>query len=222
MSWASTALYYKLINQLVNKKLGKMHSAKIIVYSIDFEELLTLQKSGRWEKAANFIVPLAKTLEKAGADMILICSNTGHEGSEIVAKSVNVPLLHIADSTGQHIIAQNLQKVALLGTKFTMEKGFYKKRLNQKYGIDVIVPELADRNLIHDVIYNELCFGQVKQISKRRVIRIINNLIRDSVQGIILGCTELPLLINQKNVSVPLFDTTKIHAQAAVDFALSK
>jgi aspartate racemase len=222
MSWASTALYYKLINQLVNKKLGKMHSAKIIVYSIDFEELLTLQKSGRWEKAANFIVPLAKTLEKAGADMILICSNTGHEGSEIVAKSVNVPLLHIADSTGQHIIAQNLQKVALLGTKFTMEKGFYKKRLNQKYGIDVIVPELADRNLIHDVIYNELCFGQVKQISKRRVIRIINNLIRDSAQGIILGCTELPLLINQKNVSVPLFDTTKIHAQAAVDFALSK
>jgi aspartate racemase len=223
MSWASTSLYYKIINQSINEKLGNMHSAKIIVFSIDFEELFTLQKTGRWGKAANFIIPLAKTLEKAGADIILICSNTGHEGSEIIAKSLNVPLLHIADSTGQHIISQNLQKVALLGTKFTMEKSFYKKRLNQKFGIEVIVPELADRNLIHDIIYNELCFGKIKQISKRTMISIINNLIHDEgAQGIILGCTELPLLINQKDVTVPIFDTTKIHALTAVDFAISK
>jgi aspartate racemase len=222
MSWASTALYYKIINQLINEKLGNLHSAKIIVYSIDFEELLTFQKTGRWYKAANFIVPLAKALERAGADVILICSNTGHMNSEIVAKSVNVPLLHIADATGQQIISQNLQKVALLGTKFTMEKGFYKKRLSQKYGIDVVVPELADRNLIHDIIYKELCFGQIKQTSKKELVGIISNLIHDGAQGIILGCTELPLLINQKDVSVPLFDTTKIHALAAVDFALSE
>jgi len=222
MSWASTALYYKIINQLINEKLGNIHSAKIIVFSIDFEELLTLQKTSKWDKAADTIGLLAKKLEKAGADIILICSNTGHVGSEIVAKSVNVPLLHIADSTGQQIVAKNLQKVALLGTKFTMEKPFYKKRLNQKYGIEVMVPELADRNSIHQIIYKELCFGQVKQISKKKIMCIINNLVHDGAQGIILGCTELPLLINQEDVSVPLFDTTKIHASAAVNFALGK
>lgn len=222
MSWASTASYYKIINELVNERLGNLHSAKIIVYSIDFEELVTLQKTGRWEEATNLIVPLAMTLEKAGADMILICSNTGHEGSEIVAESVKIPLLHIADATGQQIVSKNLHKVGLLGTKFTMEQSFYKIRLSQKFGVDVIVPELDDRNLIHDVIYNELCFGHIKQVSKNRSLQVINNLVDCGAQGIILGCTELPLLLKQNDVNIPLFDTTKIHALAAVNYALSK
>jgi aspartate racemase len=222
MSWASTASYYRIINELVNEKLGSLHSAKIIVYSIDFEELVTLQKTGRWTEATNFIIPVAKMLETAGADMILICSNTGHEGAEIVAENVKIPLLHIAEATGQQIMSTDLHKVGLLGTKFTMEQNFYKNRLRRNYGVDVIVPELADRNLIHDVIYNELCFGHVKQTSKNRSLQVINNLVNCGAQGIILGCTELPLLLKQKDVKIPLFDTTKIHAQAAVNYALNK
>jgi len=221
MSWASSLEYYRLINEAVNKKLGGFHSAKIVMYSIDFEELVNLQSSGQWLEITNLIIKAAKALEMAGADLVLICSNTGHEGFERIVANVDVPFLHIADATGSEVASMNLKKVGLLGTKFTMERDFYKSRLNKNFGVEVIVPNQNDREAIHRIIYNELCYRKIRESSKEQSIRIINNLVDEGAEGVILGCTELPLLIKQQDSNVPLFDTTKIHALSAVNFALS-
>jgi aspartate racemase len=221
MSWASSLEYYRLINEAVNKKLGGLHSAKIVMYSIDFEELVNLQSNGEWVEITNIIINAAKTLKMAGADLVLICSNTGHEGFERIVANIDIPFLHIADATGSEFASMNLKKVGLLGTKFTMERDFYKSRLNNNFGVKVIIPKENDREIIHRIIYNELCYGKIKQSSKEQSIRVINNLVDEGAEGVILGCTELPLLIKQQDSNVPLFDTTKIHALSAVNFALS-
>jgi aspartate racemase len=221
MSWASSLEYYRLINEAVNRKLGGFHSAKIVMYSIDFEELVNLQSNGQWLEITNLIVKAARTLKLAGADLVLICSNTGHEGFERIVANVDVPFLHIADATGSEVASMNLGKVGLLGTKFTMERDFYKRRLNNNFGVKVIIPNERDRETIHEIIYRELCYGKIRESSKHRSIRIINSLVDEGAEGVILGCTELPLLIKQQDSNVPLFDTTRIHALSAVDFALS-
>ena len=221
MSWASSLEYYRLINEAVNKKLGGFHSAKIVMYSIDFEELVNLQSNGQWLEITNLIIKAAKALEMAGADLVLICSNTGHEGFERIVANVDVQFLHIADAAGREVASLNLKKVGLLGTKFTMERDFYKSRLNKNFGVEVIVPNQNDREAIHRIIYNELCYRKIRESSKEQSIRIINDLVDEGAEGVILGCTELPLLIKQQDSNVPLFDTTKIHALSAVNFALS-
>jgi aspartate racemase len=221
MSWASSLEYYRLINKAVNKKLGGLHSAKIVMYSIDFEELANLQSNGQWLEITNLMINAAKTLEMAGADLVLICSNTGHEGFERIVANVDVPFLHIADATGNEVASMNLKRVGLLGTKFTMERDFYKNRLNNNFDIKVIIPNENDRETIHNIIYRELCYGKIRQSSKEQSKRIINNLVDEGAEGVILGCTELPLLIKQQDSNVPLFNTTKIHALSAVNFALN-
>jgi aspartate racemase len=221
MSWASSLEYYRLINEAVNKKLGGFHSAKIVMYSIDFEELVNLQSNGQWLEITNLIIKAAKTLKMAGADLVLICSNTGHEGFERIVANVDVPFLHIADATGNEVASMNLKKVGLLGTKFTMERDFYKNRLNNNFSVKAIIPNENDRETIHRIIYRELCYGKIKQSSKEQSIRVINNLVNEGAEGVILGCTELPLLIKQQDSNVPLFNTTKIHALSAVNFALN-
>lgn len=221
MSWASSLEYYRLINEAVNKKLGGLHSAKIVMYSVDFEELVNLQSNGQWLEITNLIISAAKTLEVAGADVVLICSNTGHEGFERIVANIDIPFLHIADATGSQVASMNLRKVGLLGTRFTMERDFYKNRLSNNFGVKVIIPDEDDRETIHKIIYRELCYGKIKQSSKEQSIRVINSLIDEGAEGVILGCTELPLLIKQQDSNVPLFDTTKIHALSAVNFALS-
>jgi aspartate racemase len=221
MSWASSLEYYRLINEAVNKKLGGFHSAKIVMYSIDFEELVNLQSNGQWLEITNLIIKAAKTLKMAGADLVLICSNTGHEGFERIVANVDVPFLHIADATGNEVASMNLKKVGLLGTKFTMERDFYKNRLNNNFSVKAIIPNENDRETIHRIIYRELCYGKIKQSSKEQSIRVINNLVDEGAEGVILGCTELPLLIKQQDSNVPLFNTTKIHALSAVNFALN-
>jgi aspartate racemase len=219
MSWESSAVYYKIINETVKKRLGGLHSAKILMYSVDFEEIETLQHAGEWEKAAQYMVNAAQRVEKGGADCVVICTNTMHKMADEVQAAIGIPLLHIADATAEKIVAQKVTVVGLLGTKFTMEKDFYKKRLTQ-YGITTLIPGDNERAHIHDIIYNELCLGVIKDESKENMKKIIENLVLRGAEGIILGCTEIPLLIQQKDCSVPLFDTTFIHAEAAVDFAL--
>lgn len=221
MSWASSLEYYRLINEAVNGKLGGLHSAKTVFYSVDFEELAELQSSGRWVEAANVMIEAAKALEVAGADVVLICSNTGHEGFERIVANVDVSFLHIADATGSEVASMRLKKVGLSGTKFTMERAFYKSRLSRNLGVEVIVPNEGDRETIHNLIYNELCHGKIRQSSKEQSIRVIRSLVDEGAEGVILGCTELPLFIKQQDSNVPLFDTARIHALSAVTFALS-
>jgi aspartate racemase len=220
MSWASSWEYYKILNEIMYEKLGGLHSAKILMYSIDFDELVSLQSKGHWVEATNFIINACKVLEKAGADCILVCSNTGHEGAERIMSNISIPLLHIVDVTARQIVSMKLRKIGLLGTRFTMEKVFYKNRLKNEFGIEAVIPDKEDREIIHKIIYEELCYGKINQSSKEICIQIINDLVDKGAEGIILGCTEIPLLIKQQDCSVPLFDTTRIHAKAAVDFAL--
>lgn len=216
MSWESSLEYYRILNEKVKKELGGLHSAKTILYSVDFEEIKNLQHESEWGKLTEIMIDAAKSLERAGAEMIVICTNTMHKMAPDVENNINLPLIHIADATAQSIKNLKLKKVGLLGTKFTMEQEFYKNRLIEKHNIDVVVPNDDDRNLVHKIIYNELCLGNIKDLSKQEYIRIINNLIQDGAEGIILGCTEIPLLIKQDDVSVPIFDTTTIHAEMAV------
>jgi len=220
MSWESSSVYYNIINTTVKERLGGLHSAKCILYSVDFEEIASLQHKGAWEELTKLMINFAQQLERVGADFIVICTNTMHKMAEEVQGSINIPLLHIADATGEKITEQELRKPGLLGTKFTMEEDFYKKRLKEKYSIDVLIPSSADREIIDSVIYNELCMGIVKQSSRDKFKEIIKNLVSIGADGMILGCTEIPLLISQKDVEVPLFDTTTIHSKAAVAFAL--
>ena len=220
MSWESTQEYYRILNEETKRALGGFHSAPCILYSVDFAEIEKLQHEDRWEELTGIMVRAARTLENAGADFILICTNTMHKMADDVQKSINVPLLHLVDATAERIRQDELRKIGLLGTKFTMEQDFYKGRLSDRFGIEVIIPGNEEREFIHQVIYNELCLGVVNQTSKERFLEIIRNLISQGAEGIILGCTEIPLLVSQADIPVPIFDTTEIHAKAAVAFAL--
>jgi len=220
MSWESTAEYYRIINEAVKENLGRLHSAKIVMYSVDFEEVEQLQHKGRWGKATDLMIDAAKRVERSGADFVLICTNTMHKMAGDVAANINIPLLHIADATAEKITSLGLKKIGLLVTKFTMEQDFYKGRLKEKFGIRVVIPNESEREIVHNVIYKELCLGEIKDLSRERIKTIINGLSDNGAQGIILGCTELPLLIKQEDCPVPLFDTTIIHAKAAVAYAL--
>jgi aspartate racemase len=222
MSWESSLEYYRIINEYVRDKLGNLHSAKIIMFSFDFAEIAALQHEGNWDAATKFLTDAAQKLEQIGADVLIICTNTMHKVADQVQKNVTVPLLHIADATAEEIKARGLKKVGLLGTKFTMEQSFYKDRLADKHGFEVIVPEEKERNIVDHVIYDELCCGEIKPLSKEMFCTIMENLVTNGAEGIILGCTEICLLIGQQDVQIPLFDTTKIHAEAAARFALQQ
>lgn len=220
MSWESTREYYRTLNEETRRTLGGFHSAKCILYSVDFAEIEKLQHDDRWEELTAIMIRAAHTLENAGADFILICTNTMHKMADDVQKSIGIPLLHLVDATAEQIRQDGLRKVGLLGTKFTMEQDFYKGRLSDRFGIEVIIPDNKEREYIHQAIYNELCLGVVNQTSKERFIEIISNLIDHGAEGIVLGCTEIPLLVKQADIPVRIYDTTEIHAKAAVGLAL--
>lgn len=220
MSWESSLEYYRLINELVKARLGSLHSARSVMVSVDFAEIEALQHTGRWAEAAQILIEAARHLEAAGADFIVICTNTMHKVADEIQASVPLPLLHIADATAERIKAAGLKRIGLLGTRFTMEEDFYVGRLVQRHGLDVIVPDPVEREDIHRVIYDELCLGITRDESKARYASIIEQLIERGAQGVILGCTEIGLLIQQADSAVPLFDTTRLHAEAAVEFAL--
>ncbi|MFT2092928.1 aspartate/glutamate racemase family protein [Paraglaciecola sp. 2405UD69-4] len=216
MSWESTASYYQQLNQGIKQHLGGLHSAKIVMVSVDFAEIEALQHMGDWQKTAEILANAALSLEAAGADFFLICTNTMHKVADYVTQAVSIPLLHIADATGQQLVTEKISKVGLLGTKFTMEQDFYKQRIINKFAIDVIVPTDKEQDLIHSVIYQELCLGKVSNSSRDRYLKVIENLVERGAEGVILGCTEIGLLIEKQHTSTPLFDTTHIHALAAV------
>jgi len=221
MSWESSLLYYQIMNQRVNEKLGGHHSAKSLMYSVDFDEVKSLQYQGKWDEATKIMIDAAQKLESGGADFIVVCTNTMHKMAKEVEEAVTIPLLHIADATAKEMVKDGRQKVALLGTAFTMEQDFYKGRLRDKFGLEVIVPGEADRRVIHDIIYQELCLGIIHDASRQSYLRIIQELSRQGAEAIILGCTEITLLISQDDCDVPIYDTTRLHAESAVDFALS-
>ena len=221
MSWESSTEYYRIINQTVQERLGGLHSAQCILFSFDFQEIEHLQHQGAWEQLTELMVRAAQRLEGAGAELLIICTNTMHKMAEEVQSSVRIPLVHIADATAKAIIEKGLDKVALLGTRFTMEEDFYKKRLREKYELEVIIPSESNREVIDNVIYTELCRGILHQSSREQFKAIIEKLASNGAQGVILGCTEIPLLIGQRDAEMPLFDTTRIHAQAAVEMALA-
>ncbi|NOI13697.1 aspartate/glutamate racemase family protein [Vibrio hepatarius] len=220
MSWESTVSYYQLLNKAVNQEKGGFHSAKLILNSVDFAEIEQLQRGGEWDKTAVILGEAAQSLERAGADFILIATNTMHIVASQVEEAVNVPLIHIADATGAQLVKQGITKVGLLGTAFTMEQAFYKQRLTDKFGIEVIVPNGVQRKLVHNIIYDELCKGQISSRSRNDYQSIIEELSENGAQGVILGCTEIGLLVKQEDTNVPLFDTTKLHVEAAVHEAL--
>ena len=221
MSWESTVEYYKIINQSVNLKLGGVHSCECLMYSFDFAVIERLQHSGKWDELTGLMISAAKRLETAGAKIILICTNTMHKMADEVEKNINVFLVHIADATGEAIKKMGIKKVGLLGTKFTMEQDFYKKRIEEKFKIEVIIPENGERQIVHDIIYKELVIGKNLEVSKQKYVKIINNLKSNGAEGVILGCTEIPLLVKQDDCDLAIFDTTTIHAKAAVDLALN-
>ena len=220
MSWESTLEYYRIINETVKERLGGLHSAKCILYSFDFAEIESLQREGDWDKLAEMLIDAAKKLEACGAGLIVICTNTMHKLADKVEAKINIPLIHIVDATAEKILEKNIKQVGLLGTRFTMEEPFYKRRLEEKYGIKVIIPNSKEREIVDRVIFEELVLGIIRQSSRERFKQIIYSLVDRGAEGIILGCTEIPLLIKQEDVTVPVFDTTTIHARAAVEFAL--
>lgn len=220
MSWESSSEYYRIINQTVNRKLGGHHSAKSVMYSVDFEEIKKLQHNDRWEEATELMIKGAQYIEKGGADFLIICTNTMHKMASEIQQHISIPILHIADATAMKIKDQGISRIGLLGTKFTMEEDFYKGRLIANYNLEVNIPGKEERQVVHDIIYKELCLGKIEADSKSAYQKIINGLINDGIEGVILGCTEISLLINQNDISIPIFDTTEIHAQAAVDYAL--
>ncbi|MBY0595202.1 aspartate/glutamate racemase family protein [Bacillus bingmayongensis] len=221
MSWESSAEYYRIINEQVKKRLGGLHSAKCLLYSVDFAEIEYYQSEGDWEKAGEVLGEAAYSLEKAGADFIVICTNTMHKVISNIKEKVSIPILHIADATAIEIKKHGIRSVGVLGTKYTMEQDFYKSRIEQN-GIKIIVPNEADRELINGIIYNELCLGEINQVSRDSYKEIINRLVQNGAEGIILGCTEIGLLVKQEDSQVPLFDTTFIHAVEAVNISLGR
>lgn len=221
MSWESSALYYRWINEAVRDRLGGLHSARILLLSVDFAEIERLQQQGRWDEAAALLSEAARSLERGGAELLLICTNTMHRVADEIAAAVGIPLLHIADATGAAITAHGVRRVGLLGTRFTMEEAFYCGRLVEWHGLDVLVPDADERRLVHDVIYGELCLGDVRPSSRDAYRRVIANLVARGAEAIVLGCTEITMLVGPDDATVPLFDTTLIHANAAVAAALA-
>lgn len=220
MSWESSLEYYRLINQLVKAKLGGFHSAKSLMVSVDFAEIETFQAQGRWPEAAQALVEAAQSLENGGADFVVLCTNTMHKVAAEIQAQIHIPFLHIADATAEKIQAAGLKRVGLLGTRFTMEEDFYTSRLTQRYGLEVLVPNASQREIVHRVIYDELVKGLIRQESRAQYLEIIEQLVREGAEGVILGCTEIGLLVQDGDCQIPLFDTTRIHAEAAVAYAL--
>jgi aspartate racemase len=220
MSWESTSHYYRLINQGINSRLGGLHSAQIVMLSIDFQPLERLMQSGEWLECGKFLTDSAKRIEAAGADFLLICTNTMHKVAQEVAGGIAIPLLHIGDAAAERIKEEKMGTVGLLGTRFTMEEEFYAGRLQQKHGLKVLTPEAGDRKIVHDVIFDELCRGEVHDSSREHYLRIINSMRDQGAEAVIAGCTEIGMLVEQRHTAIPLFDTTEIHAAQAVRFAL--
>lgn len=219
MSWESTATYYKIINETVKEKLGGLHSAKCILYSVDFQEIEECQANGNWEKSGEILGEAANNLEKAGADFIVICTNTMHKVVNQIKEKISIPILHIAEMTAEKILEKGLKNIALLGTKYTMEQDFYKSKLIEK-GINVIIPDKNDIEIINKVIYDELCLGTINSNSKKKFLEIVDKLRNKGAEGIILGCTEIGLLIKNEDTDVPLFDTAIIHAEQAAMYSI--
>lgn len=220
MSWQSTIEYYRLINQMVATRLGSLHSAECLLYSVDFHAMERLQVEGRWQTAADHLAAIARKLETAGAGCLLLCTNTMHKVADEISSAVAIPLLHIADATGEAISARGWQRVGLLGTRFTMEEKFYRERLEDNFAVDILIPPASQRETIHHVIYAELCEGRIVEASRQQFSHIVDGLTASGAEGIVLGCTEIGLLLRQQDVTVPLLDTTRIHAEAAVNWAL--
>ncbi|MBU9809743.1 aspartate/glutamate racemase family protein [Rahnella perminowiae] len=222
MSWESTVPYYRMINEQVKQQLGGLHSAKLFLYSVDFYDIEKLQMAGDWQQAGEILGNAAHSLARAGAQFIVVCTNTMHKVADDIERIGGLPLLHIADATAEKIAGQGLRKIGLLGTRFTMEQDFYRGRLQEKHQIDVVTPDEADRAIVHRIIYEELCLGVIRDDSREEYRRIIGKLEQQGVEGIILGCTEITLLVGEEDASVPVFDTTAIHALAAAEFALKQ
>jgi aspartate racemase len=220
MSWESSMEYYRIVNEAIKERLGDLHSAKSLMVSVDFAEIEVLQREGRWEEATRAMIEAAQSVEAGGADFLIICTNTMHKMAEEVQRNIGIPLLHIADATAEVIQARGVRRVGLLGTRFTMEENFYRGRLVELHNLEVIIPEQADREIVHRIIYAELVLGRIEPASKAEYLRIITDLAKAGAEGIILGCTEIGMLVSQADSRLPLFDTTRIHAQAAVQFAL--
>ena len=220
MSWASTVEYYRVINEETMARLGKPHSAKSLIYSVDFAEIEALQRAGRWEEAGRILADAAGRLEAGGADLLVLCTNTMHKIADTITQRVNIPFIHIVDATGAALRAAGITRVGLLATRFTMEEDFYVGRLTKLHGIDVRVPDRPDRDVVHRIIYEELVFNDARAGSKLQFLAIVHRVVEHGAQGVILGCTEIGLLLKQQDCLVPLFDTTRVHALAAVDLAL--
>lgn len=220
MSWESSLEYYRIINETVKEKLGGHHSADCLMYSVDFGPVKDLQFKGDWDRLTDLMIEAGLRLKNGGAEQITICTNTMHMMAKDVEHATGLPVLHIADTTAEVIKASSISKVLLLGTRFTMEKDFYKGRLTKEHGIDVLIPEPGDREIVNDIIYNELVLGSILDKSKKKYLRIIDKMVEQGAQGVILGCTEIPLLIKQEDCSVPIFDTTTIHAVKTVEQSL--
>ena len=221
MSWESTVPYYRQVNETIKEHLGGLHSAKVVLYSVDFHEVERLQHAGDWDAAGALLADAARSLQAAGADFLVLCTNTMHKVAHAIEGAVNIPLFHIADPTAEEIKRAGYSRIGLLGTRFTMEQAFYKDRLRERHGLDVIVPAQQDRDIVHRIIYEELCLGRIVDGSRDEYRRIIAGLVEQGAQAIILGCTEISLLVAQQDAAVPLFDTTAIHARKAAEWALT-
>lgn len=221
MSWESTASYYQALNQGVKSELGGLHSARICLYSVDFAEIESLQHQGQWQKTAEILTDAAQKVEAGGADFLLICTNTMHKVANEIEAGIAIPILHIADATAEALLADGCNKVGLLGTGFTMREDFYKQRLQDKFGIEVLVPEEAEQQQIHNIIYEELCRGEIREDSRQVYLDVIDRLEQQGAQAVILGCTEIALLVQQEHTQVSLYDTTALHAAKAIEWALA-
>jgi aspartate racemase len=221
MSWQSSAVYYRLVNEGVRARLGGQHNARSLLYTVDFAAVEAMQHAGRWDEAGDVLADAALRLERGGADCVVLCTNTMHKLAERIESAVGIPLLHIVDATAAALVAGGFQRVGLLATAFTMEEGFYRDRLRDRFGIEALVPGEADRRLVHRVIYDELCQGIVRPESKGAYTEVMRDLAERGAQAIVLGCTEIMMLVGRADTSLPLFDSTALHAAAAVDFALS-
>jgi aspartate racemase len=222
MSWESTVPYYRIVNRVVGERLGGLHSARILLYSVDFQPIEELQRAGRWEEAGEILANAAGRLEAAGAEFLVLCTNTMHKVAPQIEQAISVPFLHIADATADEIQRAGLKRIGLLGTRFTMEEEFYRGRLEDRHQLEVIVPNERDRQMVHRVIYEELCLGTVDAESRRAYSQVIRRLADEGAEGIILGCTEISLLVAAEEAPVPLFDTTEIHARRAAEWALAE
>jgi aspartate racemase len=221
MSWESTAVYYRFVNELVAERLGGLHSADCLLRSVDFFDVERLQRSGDWDRAGDLLAKEALALQEAGSELLVLCTNTMHKVADGIEAAISIPFLHIADATADAVRAAGFERVGLLATGYTMEQDFYVGRLREKHGLDVLVPDADDRRIVHDVIYEELCVGQIRPESREQYRRVIATLVERGAQAVLFGCTEIDLLVDQSDSAVPVFDTTRIHAEQAVDLALA-